>query len=101
MAFAPVLFNTQPGMMERRHTAAHEAILLQVLCNHREVQKASINLVDSRQELGVRRSTTVPAWWALWILVKYRSSRNFRSGAYLGARLGTKLAVILQQRVCC
>ena len=43
------------------------------------------------QELDVRRSTTVPAWWALWVLVKYRSSRNFRSGAYLGARLGEAL----------
>ena len=39
----------------------------------------------------MRRSTTVPGWWALWVLIKYRSSRNFRSGAYLGARLGVRL----------
>ena len=47
--------------------------------------------VRQRQELDVRRSTTVPAWWAVWVLIKYRSCRNFRSGAYLGARLGVFL----------
>jgi len=52
------------------------------------------------QELDVRRSTTVPAWWALWVLVKYRSSRNFRSGAYLGARLGESPSDICTNRPC-
>ena len=49
----------------------------------------------------MRRSTTVPWWSALWVLVKYRSSRNFRSGAYLGARLGASAKVLLQQRMWC
>ena len=51
------------------------------------------------QELRVRRSTTVPSWWALWVLVRYRSSRNFRSSAYLGARLGAEPVEILLQRM--
>ena len=46
----------------------------------------------------MRQGTTVPSWWALWVLVKYRSSRNFRSGVYLGARLGATPTKLLQQR---
>ncbi|GBF95049.1 P-loop containing nucleoside triphosphate hydrolase [Raphidocelis subcapitata] len=42
-------------------------------------------------ELAVRHATNTPWWWGLATLVKYRTSRNFRDPAFLGARLGDKL----------
>ena len=44
----------------------------------------------------MRQATVTPAWWAFWVLIKYRTSRNFRTPAYLAARLGALSTLIRQ-----
>lgn len=34
-----------------------------------------------------------PWWWALWVLIKYRTARNYRDGAFIGQRLGDKITI--------
>ena len=59
-------------------------------CGMRGAASIDAYVLHWLQDLDVRRGTTVPSWWAFWILIKYRSSRNFRSIAFLGARLGAQ-----------
>lgn len=42
-------------------------------------------------ELAVRRSTVTPFWHALWVLLKYRTSRNYRDPGYIMPRLADKV----------
>eukprot|EP00879_Flechtneria_rotunda_P005742 GHRR01006043.1.p1 GENE.GHRR01006043.1~~GHRR01006043.1.p1 ORF type:complete len:547 (+),score=129.21 GHRR01006043.1:934-2574(+) len=42
-------------------------------------------------ELVTRHETVTPWWWGLKTLVKYRTTRNYSDGAFLGARIGEKL----------
>lgn len=43
------------------------------------------------KDLQVKRETSTPFWWALLVLLKYRTTKNYRNGDYLGARLGDKI----------
>lgn len=45
---------------------------------------------DARKELAVKRETATPFWYALKTLLKYRTTKNYRSAEFLGPRLGDK-----------
>lgn len=47
------------------------------------------------RELATRSSTVTPWWWGLRTLIKYRTSRNYRDGAFLGPRIGDKILISL------
>lgn len=38
-------------------------------------------------ELAVKRSTTTPTWYALWILVKYRMTKNYCTGVFYASHV--------------
>ncbi len=44
-----------------------------------------------QRELAVRTETVTPWYWALWVYVKYRSSKNYRSFDFLSARIFDKV----------
>lgn len=46
---------------------------------------------QSKKELAVKRETVTPSWWALMILFKYRTLKNYRSPDFLGPRVMDKL----------
>jgi len=46
---------------------------------------------ERRRELNTSQSTVTPWWWAFMILVKYRTTRNYKDGAFLGPRIGDKI----------
>lgn len=48
-----------------------------------------------QKELAVTSSTVTPWWWGLRTLIKYRTSRNYRDGAFLGPRIGDKILISL------
>jgi len=50
---------------------------------------------ETLAQLAVRHETVTPWWWALWILIKYRTTRNYKDGAFLGPRIGDKIFVSL------
>ena len=33
---------------------------------------------ETLAQLAVRHETVTPWWWALWILIKYRTTRNYK-----------------------
>ncbi|KAJ9505479.1 hypothetical protein QJQ45_025438, partial [Haematococcus lacustris] len=47
------------------------------------------------RELATTSSTTTPWWWGLKTLMKYRTTRNYRDGAFLGPRIGDKIMISL------
>jgi ATP-binding cassette, subfamily G (WHITE), member 2 len=47
------------------------------------------------KELAVKRSTVTPWWWGLKTIVKYRTTRNYKDGAFLGPRIGDKILLTL------
>lgn len=58
-----------------------------------EIVKESSNALDDAtiRDLAVTRETVTPFWHALITLLKYRTLKNYKDGAYLGPRLGDKL----------
>ncbi|KAF6250828.1 P-loop containing nucleoside triphosphate hydrolase protein [Scenedesmus sp. NREL 46B-D3] len=44
-----------------------------------------------QRELGTRSETVTPWWWGLRTLIKYRTTNNYKSSAFLGARIGDKV----------
>ncbi|WIA12825.1 hypothetical protein OEZ85_006453 [Tetradesmus obliquus] len=44
-----------------------------------------------QKELATRSETVTPWWWGLKTLVKYRTTNNYTSSAFLGARIGDKV----------
>ena len=49
----------------------------------------------SLSKLHTSSSTTVPGWFAFWVMAKYRTSKNYADGEYLGPRLGDKVFIAL------
>jgi hypothetical protein len=41
--------------------------------------------------LAATSGTATPGWWAFWIMVKYRTRKNYSDGAFLGPRIGDKV----------
>ncbi|KAG2450267.1 hypothetical protein HYH02_004778 [Chlamydomonas schloesseri] len=48
-----------------------------------------------QKELAVRSATVTPWWWGLKTLVKYRTTKNYRDGEFLGPRIGDKIMISL------
>ncbi|GLI65656.1 hypothetical protein VaNZ11_009256 [Volvox africanus] len=48
-----------------------------------------------QKELAVRSATVTPWWWGLKTLVKYRTTKNYRDGEFLGPRVGDKVFISL------
>uniref|UniRef100_A0A7S0ULM3 ABC transporter domain-containing protein n=1 Tax=Polytomella parva TaxID=51329 RepID=A0A7S0ULM3_9CHLO len=48
-----------------------------------------------RQELQTKSSTVTPWWFALKTMFKYRTSRNYQDGTFMGPRIGDKIMVSL------
>lgn len=46
-------------------------------------------------ELAVKHETVNPWWWGIKVLVKYRTSRNYRDPAFIGQRIGDKVVLSL------
>lgn len=44
-------------------------------------------------ELSVRRSTVTPAWWGLWVFIKYRTSRNYQNPVFVAPRVMDKMFI--------
>lgn len=51
----------------------------------------------AQQKLDATSGTTVPGWFAFYVMVKYRTKKNYSDGEYLGPRLGDKvfLAILI------
>ena len=49
----------------------------------------------SLSKLHTSSSTTVPGWFAFWVMAKYRTRKNYADGEYLGPRLGDKVFIAL------
>ncbi|KAG2446852.1 hypothetical protein HYH02_008009 [Chlamydomonas schloesseri] len=47
------------------------------------------------KELATRSETVTPWYWALWTLLKYRTSKNYCNPGWLGPRIGDKLLISL------
>ncbi len=43
----------------------------------------------------MRSATVTPWWWGLKTLIKYRTSKNYRDGEFLGPRIGDKIMISL------
>eukprot|EP00887_Chlorella_sp_A99_P000295 scaffold13.g295.t1 len=56
-----------------------------------QLKLASSLDATSRKSLAVKRGTTTPAWWALWTMLRYRTTKNYRDPAFLGPRIFDKL----------
>ncbi|GLC33334.1 hypothetical protein PLESTB_000344800 [Pleodorina starrii] len=48
-----------------------------------------------QKELAVRSATVTPWWWGLKTLIKYRTTKNYRDGEFLGPRIGDKILISL------
>eukprot|EP00227_Mantoniella_beaufortii_P007206 CAMPEP_0197606508 /NCGR_PEP_ID=MMETSP1326-20131121/45194_1 /TAXON_ID=1155430 /ORGANISM="Genus nov. species nov., Strain RCC2288" /LENGTH=625 /DNA_ID=CAMNT_0043174433 /DNA_START=168 /DNA_END=2045 /DNA_ORIENTATION=- len=46
---------------------------------------------ETARQLAATDSTATPGWWAFWIMVKYRTRKNYSDGEFLGPRLGDKV----------
>jgi len=46
---------------------------------------------ESLKELNTKRATVTPFWFAMGVLLKYRTKSNYRNAEYLGPRLGDKV----------
>jgi ATP-binding cassette subfamily G (WHITE) protein 2 len=46
---------------------------------------------EADRKLAATSSTTTPGWWAFWVMVKYRTRKNYADGEFLGPRLGDKV----------
>lgn len=53
--------------------------------------KQSLLDAESQKALQVTRATTTPSWWALWVLFRYRTLRDWANPAYLMPRLSDKI----------
>ncbi|CAL8464553.1 g4088 [Coccomyxa elongata] len=53
-------------------------------------QNSSVNPATLK-ELSVKRATVTPFWWALWIMFRFRTAKNYKNGAFLGPRVGDKM----------
>ena len=42
-------------------------------------------------KLNTTSSTVTPGWWAFYVMLKYRTRKNYRDPEYLGPRLGDKI----------
>jgi hypothetical protein len=42
-------------------------------------------------KLNTTSSTVTPGWWAFYVILKYRTRKNYRDPEYLGPRLGDKI----------
>ena len=74
--------------------AAYNASALKRDCDGLLEQVASTSVRASEQaerQLSATSSTTTPGWWAFWIMVKYRTRKNYSDGEFLGPRLGDKV----------
>ena len=49
----------------------------------------------AQSKLNTSSSTTVPGWFAFWVMAKYRTRKNYADGEYLGPRLGDKIFIAL------
>ena len=47
----------------------------------------------AQSKLATASSTTVPGWFAFWVMAKYRTRKNYEDGEYLGPRLGDKVFI--------
>ena len=47
----------------------------------------------AQSKLATASSTTVPGWFAFWVMAKYRTRKNYADGEYLGPRLGDKVFI--------
>ena len=55
--------------------------------------KASASPSAAQSKLATASSTTVPGWFAFWVMAKYRTRKNYADGEYLGPRLGDKVFI--------
>lgn len=65
--------------------AANDEELDGMLKQHSSVNPATM------KELSVKRATVTPFWWALWIMFRFRTAKNYKNGAFLGPRVGDKM----------
>ena len=47
----------------------------------------------AQSKLATASSTTVPGWFAFWVMAKYRTRKNYADGEYLGPRMGDKVFI--------
>ncbi|GFR48683.1 hypothetical protein Agub_g10638 [Astrephomene gubernaculifera] len=47
------------------------------------------------RELATRSDTVTPWYWGIWVLMKYRTSQNYRNPGWLGPRIADKLLISL------
>ena len=55
--------------------------------------RANASPSAARSKLATASSTTVPGWFAFWVMAKYRTRKNYADGEYLGPRLGDKVFI--------
>lgn len=44
-----------------------------------------------QKELAVNHETVTPVWWAMLVLLRYRTTRNYRNPEFLGPRIADKI----------
>ena len=71
--------------------------LASTLERHAERRTPNANASPSaaQSKLATASSTTVPGWFAFWVMAKYRTRKNYADGEYLGPRLGDKIFIAL------
>ena len=69
--------------------------LASTLKRHAAGANANANASPSaaQSKLATASSTTVPGWFAFWVMAKYRTRKNYADGEYLGPRLGDKVFI--------
>jgi len=69
--------------------------LASTLERHAERRTPNANASPSaaQSKLATASSTTVPGWFAFWVMAKYRTRKNYADGEYLGPRLGDKVFI--------
>lgn len=69
--------------------------LASTLERHAAGANANANASPSaaQSKLATASSTTVPGWFAFWVMAKYRTRKNYADGEYLGPRLGDKVFI--------
>ena len=55
--------------------------------------RANASPSAAQSKLATASSTTVPGWFAFWVMAKYRTRKNYADGEYLGPRLGDKVFI--------
>ena len=59
----------------------------------------SSNSTASQLKLNATSSTTVPGWFAFYVMAKYRTRKNYNDSEYLGPRLGDKVRLFFSHKI--